>query len=71
MACRSSRLHFVSASGVISSNYVAYDADGRQIAVTDFNGQTTHYEYDAAGNKTAVVDPLGNRTTMDYDAARS
>ena len=60
---------FVSAGGVISSNYVAYDADGRQIAVTDVAGQTTHFEYDAAGNKTAVIDPLGNRTTMDYDAA--
>ena len=60
---------FVSAGGVISSNYVAYDADGRQIAVTDVNGQTTRFEYDAAGHKTAVIDPLGNRTTMDYDAA--
>ncbi len=61
--------HFVSAGGVISSNYVAYDADGRQIAVTAVNGQTTRFEYDAAGHKTAIVDPLGNRTTMDYDAA--
>ena len=61
--------HFVSAGGVISSNYMTYDAAGRQITMTDVNGQTTRFEYDAAGNKTAVIDPLGNRTTMDYDAA--
>ena len=60
---------FVGAGGVISSNYVAYDADSRPIAVTDVNGQTTQFEYDAAGHKTAVIDPLGNQTTMDYDAA--
>ena len=61
--------HFVSAGGVISSNFVTYDAAGRQIAVTDAAGQTTRFEYDAADHKTAVIDPLGNRTTMDYDAA--
>ncbi len=60
---------FVSAGGVISSNYTAYDAVGRPVAVTDTAGQTTGYEYDAVGNKTAIIDPLGNRTTMTYDAA--
>ncbi|HTJ01007.1 MAG TPA: PKD domain-containing protein [Dongiaceae bacterium] len=61
--------YFASAGGVISSNYMAYDAASRLIAVTDTAGQTTRFEYDAAGRKTAVIDPLGHRTTMDYDAA--
>ncbi len=56
--------------GVISSNYVVYDADGRKIAVTGTDGQTTRYVYDAIGNNTAVIDPLGNQTTYRYNGVR-
>lgn len=45
-----------------------YDAQGREIAVTDPDGNVTRTEYDANGNKIAAIDPLGNRTQYVYDA---
>jgi YD repeat-containing protein len=46
----------------------AYDIQGRLIAVTDGENNTTRYEY-TGSNQTKVIDPLGHETVYGYDAA--
>jgi RHS repeat-associated protein len=40
---------------------------GRQVAVTDPNGNTTTITYTAAGRQSSVTDAAGNKTTDTYD----
>jgi RHS repeat-associated protein len=47
--------------------HFAYDAAGRNTAVTDGQGQVTRSEYDALGRKTAEIDALGNRYAFAYE----
>jgi YD repeat-containing protein len=44
-----------------------YDLAGRQVSITDPDGNTTSYTFDAAGRKTAEQNPLGT-ATFAYDA---
>ena len=44
-----------------------YDAAGRLIAETDFNGATTRYGYDAAGQLTSQVNACGQRIAFRHD----
>jgi RHS repeat-associated protein len=51
---------------------VDFDASGRQVTVTDRNGNTTTFSYVAAGAAAgaleSITDPVGLRTTLAYDA---
>jgi RHS repeat-associated protein len=44
-----------------------YDAAGRLIAETDYNGATTRYGYDAAGQLTSQVNACGQRIAFRHD----
>jgi RHS repeat-associated protein len=44
-----------------------YDAGGRLIAETDYNGAITQYAYDQAGQLTGRVNAAGQRVTCGYD----
>ncbi len=44
-----------------------YDAAGRVVSQTDYNGATTTYGYDPAGQLTARVDAAGQRSAFGYD----
>jgi len=46
---------------------IVFDADGRQTAEIDRNGNTTSYAYDAQGRLAAITDPAGLATTLVYD----
>jgi RHS repeat-associated protein len=54
-------------SGGTAESYF-YDLDGRLIAVTDPNSNTTSYGFDSVGNQITVTDANTNRTTYSYDA---
>ncbi|MDZ4294580.1 MAG: hypothetical protein U1C47_22000, partial [Hydrogenophaga sp.] len=47
-----------------------YNADGRQIAETDRNDNTTTYRYDADGRLLEITDPVGLRTSFAYFSGR-
>ncbi|MGC3963613.1 MAG: hypothetical protein QM803_09880 [Rhodocyclaceae bacterium] len=49
----------------------AYDAVGRQIAVSNQSGARTLSYYDEAGRKTAQIDALGAMTVWSYDLSGS
>ncbi|HXG13132.1 MAG TPA: Calx-beta domain-containing protein [Gemmataceae bacterium] len=49
---------------------IAFDAAGRQTAVTDRNGNTVQYDYDAAGKLIAITDANGLVTALTYAGAR-
>jgi RHS repeat-associated protein len=44
-----------------------YDAGGRVVAETDFNGAVTQYAYDPAGQLTGRVNSAGQQVTCAYD----
>ena len=44
-----------------------YDAGGRVVAETDFNGAVTRYAYDPAGQLTSRVNAAGQEVTCAYD----
>lgn len=44
-----------------------YDAAGRVVSQTDYNGATTTYAYDPASQLSARVDAAGQRSTFGYD----
>ncbi len=54
---------------VSATETTAYDAEGREISVTDAIGSTIRTEYDSAGQIAARIDAQGNKTTYVYDAA--
>ena len=46
-----------------------YDANGRNVAITDPLGNTTRREFDAMNRCVAETDPLGRTTRASYDSA--
>ena len=51
----------------VQSLSMAYDAAGRMVRLTDFDGGTYHYTYDAVGRWTALGYPNGSVTEATYD----
>ncbi|MDZ4233932.1 MAG: hypothetical protein U1C73_09255, partial [Dietzia sp.] len=47
-----------------------YDGNGRQIAETDRNSNTTTYRYDGDGRLLEITDPVGLRTSFVYFSGR-
>ncbi|NRD50335.1 RHS repeat-associated core domain-containing protein [Corallococcus exiguus] len=45
-----------------------YDADGRPVSQTFWDGRVYRYEWDAVGNCIAIIDPAGRRTEYGFDA---
>lgn len=54
------------ADGIAWENAVVYDRNRNPVAVSDGNGNTTHYRYDEAGQLILTTDPLSSTTIYSY-----